>query len=88
MFCVLMVFVYVFSFLQYLPLPEVPGGLGTGVAGRLRAGVQVRVSLAVLALHPECVRLLQIPRPGECLLIVALLHFHFQKVYKARTFKR
>lgn len=30
-----------FSFPQHLPVPEVPGGVGPGAAGRLCAGVQV-----------------------------------------------
>lgn len=28
-------------YLQYLPVPEVPGGVGTGAAGRLCIGFQV-----------------------------------------------
>lgn len=50
---------------QHLPIPEVSGGLGAGAVSRLCAGVPVRVPLALLALHPERVRLLQISGPGE-----------------------
>lgn len=53
---------------QHLPLPEVPGGVDLSSAGRLCARVQVRVPLALLALHPKCLRLFQIPGTGKNLL--------------------
>lgn len=54
-----------FFLLQYLPVPEVPGGVGTGATGRLCARVQVWVPVALLAVHQKCVWLLQIPGAGE-----------------------
>lgn len=57
------------SLFQYVPVPEVSGGLGSGAAGRLCAGVPLRVPLAFLALHSQCLRLLQIPGPGECVCV-------------------
>lgn len=56
---------FVFCVSQYVPVPEVSGGLGAGAAGRLRAGIPLRVPLAFLAFHSQCLRLLQIPGPGE-----------------------
>lgn len=53
------------SFPQHFPVPEVPGGVGPGAAGRFCAGVQVWVPVAVLALHQERLRFLPIPGLGE-----------------------
>lgn len=55
---------FLFSW-QYFPVPEVPGGVGTGTVSRLCPGVQVWVSVALLALHQERLRFLQIPGLGE-----------------------
>lgn len=50
---------------QHLPVPEVSGGVGVGPAGWFCAGVQVRVSVALLALHSERLRLVQISGAGK-----------------------
>lgn len=50
---------------QCLPLPEVPASVGPGAAGGLCPGVSLRVLVAFLALHQECVWLLQVPGTGE-----------------------
>lgn len=51
--------------MQYVPVPEVLGGVGVSPAGWLCAGVQVRIPVALLALHPECLRLFQISGTGK-----------------------
>lgn len=51
--------------LQYVPVPEVSGGVGVSSAGRLCAGVQVRVPVALLAFHSKRLRLLQISGTGK-----------------------
>lgn len=58
-----------FFLLQYLPVPEVPRGVGTGATGRLCARVQVWVPVALLALHTQCLWLLQIPGAGKCVCV-------------------
>lgn len=65
---------FVFCVSQYVPVPEVSGGLGAGAAGRLRAGVPLRVPLAFLAFHSQCLRLLQIPGPGEYVCVRRAFH--------------
>lgn len=73
--------------LQYVPVPEVPGGVGVGAARRLCIGVQVRVPVAFLAFHPKCLRLFQIPGAGErCAFQLFLLLLLWKIVYYLFSF--
>ena len=51
-----------YLYLQHIPVPEVPNGVGAGVDGRFYSGVPIRISLALLAPAAQCLRLFQIPR--------------------------
>lgn len=56
---------FVFLSSQYIPVSEVPGGVGVSFACWLCAGVQVWVPVALLAFPSQCLRFLQISGAGK-----------------------